>query len=126
MRVLIVEDNPVDLKLMRAVLASDGITVGERSSALGALEALQEERPDVILLDLQLPDDDGVNLVRELKRSPHTCDIPIVAVTAFPSRYRVRVMRAGCAACLVKPIDTRQLAATLGEVARTARSGRQP
>lgn len=118
MKVLIIEDHPTDRKLMSAVLEKNGHSVFERCSAEGALDAILAARPDIILLDLLLPGVDGLTFSRELKSNGHTCEIPIVAVTAYPERYRrEELLGAGCEVCIVKPFDTRDLARQVEDVA---------
>ena len=82
-RVLLVEDNPLNLKLVRDVLLHAGFDVVEaRSGEDGIVHAL-EDRPDIILMDLQLPGIDGTEAMRTIKRTPMGSSIPIVALTAF-------------------------------------------
>jgi CheY-like chemotaxis protein len=114
MKVLIIEDDPTDRKLMGAVLKMSGHIVRERASAEEALDAIEADRPDVILLDLRLPGIDGLTLARQLKSNAGTRGIPVVAVTAHPDRYRrEELLGAGCEACIIKPVDTRDLARQL-------------
>ncbi len=111
MKVLIIEDDAVDRKLVGAVLRIDGHSVRDRSSAQEALEAVRQDTPDVILLDLRLPGMDGLELAKAFKSDPTTRDIPIIAITAYPERYpRQALLDAGCEAWIVKPVDTRALA----------------
>ena len=110
MKVLVIEDDPTDRKLVVAVLQMNGHIVRESMSAEAALDAIAVEKPDVILLDLRLPGMDGLTLIRQLKAKAGTSQIPVVAVTAYPERYRrEELLAAGCEACIVKPIDTREL-----------------
>lgn len=110
MKVMVIEDHPTDLKLMGEVLKISGHSVHERTSAEGALEAVQADCPDLILIDLRLPGMDGLTLIRRLKADAGSCHVPIVAVTAYPDRYRREaLLAAGCEACIIKPIDTREL-----------------
>jgi len=96
----------------------DGHVVHERASAEGAVEAILTARPDLILLDLRLPDMDGPSLVRQLKANPETCHIPLVVMTAYPEYYpREELLASGCDAYIIKPIDTRELPKRLREVA---------
>ena len=121
MKVLVIEDNPTDSKLAQAVVRMSGHDSFEQSSAQGALEALRAYRPDVILLDLNLPGIDGIRFAHELRRYWDTRNIPIVAVTAYPHQYRLADVRsAGCALCIIKPIDTRKLVDQLQAVATNA------
>lgn len=127
MKVLVIEDNPIDLKLARAVVQLSGHDVFAHSSAEGALEALRSCQPDVILLDLNLPGTDGIRFAQELRRHRDTRNIPIVAVTAYPHQYRrADVLSAGCATCIIKPINTRKLIDQLQAVARNASRGGFP
>jgi|SRR5882672_10800042 len=122
MKVLVIEDDPTDLKLMGAVLKISGHSVDGRTAAEGAMEAIVADKPDVILLDLRLPGMDGLTLVRQLKANADTRQIPIVAMTAYPDHYqREELLAAGCAAYIVKPIDTRELPKNLEAI-----TGRKP
>jgi two-component system cell cycle response regulator len=118
MKVLVIEDHPMDLKLINVVLETGGHIVHQRTSAEGAVEAILADPPDVILLDLRLPGMDGPTLVRQLKAGAETRGIPIVAVTAFPDLYRrEEMLAAGCDAYILKPIDTRELPHRLEDLA---------
>jgi two-component system cell cycle response regulator DivK len=127
MIVLVVEDNPIDLKLARAVLESAGYEAQVRTSSEGVLEATRALRPDIILLDLYLPRIDGLSIVAELRRHWDTSRIPIVAITAYPLRYQpAEVLAAGCSGCIIKPIDTRELANQIRAVVANRGPGGQP
>jgi CheY-like chemotaxis protein len=120
MKILVVEDHPADLKLAGAVLRMSGHIVGEHISAEGVVEAIvaDKDKPDIILLDLNLPGMDGLALARQLKAKADTRHIPIVAMTAYPDRYRrEELIAAGCEICIIKPIDTRALPKQLEKVA---------
>jgi CheY-like chemotaxis protein len=126
-RVLVIEDNPIDSKLARAVVQMSGHDSSAQSSAEGALEALRAYRPDVILLDLNLPGIDGIRFAHELRQYPDTRGIPIIAVTAYPHQYRLEdVLSAGCALRIIKPIDTRELVDQLQAVAGNGRPDTLP
>lgn len=123
LKVLVIEDDTVDLKLVAAVLATGGLTVQQRHSADGAVEAVVADPPDVILLDIRLPGVNGRELAQRLRADSRTSSIPIVAVTAYPALYSPEELReAGCDLCIVKPIDTRELPHTLESMVR----GRPP
>jgi two-component system cell cycle response regulator DivK len=104
-RILIVEDNELNMKLLRDVLEAYGyatITTAEGGAALGLA---RENRPDLILMDLQLPDISGFDAVRRLKDHEETGTIPVVAVTAFAMvGDERRALTSGCDAYLAKPI----------------------
>lgn len=127
MKVLVIEDNATDSKLAHAVVQLGGHDCFEQTSAEGALRALRAYRPDVILLDLNLPGIDGIQFAHELRQYPDTRDIPIVAVTAYPDQYRRDdLLSVGCAICIAKPINTRELVDQLTAAATTGRPDRLP
>ena len=87
MKILVVDDEPRSLKLAHAVLMSEGYDVSPANGARAALTMIREDKPDLILLDLVLPDMDGLALIRQIKSNPETHDIQIIAITAFPDRF---------------------------------------
>lgn len=110
MNILLVEDDPTDMKLLSAVLNSSGHRVLERASAEQAVDEIKARHPEVILLDLKLPGMDGLELARRLKQDPETRHIPIVAITAAAEKFsKEQALAAGCDAYIVKPVDTRKL-----------------
>ena len=115
LKILIVEDSPSDLKLAQLVLESGGHQVNGTTAAEKALQAVKEDRPQIILLDLILPGMDGLAFARMLKADPDTRDIQLVAVTSFPEKFtRADALDAGCDAYLTKPISTSNLSSQLG------------
>jgi len=117
-RVLIIDDNPVNLKLARVVLAAGGFDVRTAEDAEAALAMLESFAPQVILMDVQLPGMDGLALTRRLKGDPVTRPITVIAMTAYAMKGdEQRMLQAGCDGYIAKPIDTRTLA---GEVAQYA------
>lgn len=109
-RILIVDDNAANLKLARVLLATEGYLVSTALNASEALEAIAAARPDLILMDLQLPGVDGLELTRQLKKRPDTRDIVIIALTAYAMiGDEARAIGAGCDGYVTKPIDTRTL-----------------
>ncbi|MBI5496361.1 MAG: response regulator [Deltaproteobacteria bacterium] len=112
--VLLVEDNEVALNLMRDYLQSRGLRVAGARGGREALAQVQELHPDVVLMDIQMPDMDGLEAIRELRRHPETRALPVVAVTALAMPGdRERCMAAGATDYLSKPVN---LAALLGTV----------
>jgi CheY-like chemotaxis protein len=110
MKVLVVEDEPTSMKLVRLVLSTDGHEVAEAEAVHAAVEEIRRSEPEVILLDLALPGIDGLTLARALKADPAKRHIVIIAMTAFPERFsREAALAAGCDAFIIKPIDTRKL-----------------
>ena len=82
-RILIVEDNDLNLKLFRDLLTAHGYETIETKDGLEAINLTRRERPDLILMDIQLPEISGLDVTRRLKSEDGICDIPIIAVTAF-------------------------------------------
>lgn len=114
--VLVVEDNETNQMLTMAVLVRDGYRVQAAGSAEEALAIIGSDRPDIILMDLQLPGQDGLAFTRALKADPATATIPVVAMTAHVMMGdEAQAIAAGCAGYIAKPIDTRNLA---GDVRR--------
>lgn len=109
-RVLIVDDNQVNLKLVTFVVQAAGFEVETAADADRALIAIAARKPDVILMDLQLPGIDGLELTRRIKQDAATRDISIIAVTAYAMKGdREKALAAGCDDYITKPIDTRGL-----------------
>jgi len=112
--ILIVDDNAVNLKLMRVLLAGEGYTVRTAGDAEEALGVLRDFRPRLILMDVQLPGMDGLELTRRLKDDPALGGVPVVALTAYAMKGdEGRALAAGCDGYITKPIDTRTLAAVI-------------
>jgi two-component system, cell cycle response regulator DivK len=108
--ILIVDDNPVNLKLIRVLLAGEGYDVHTAGDADGALRVLKNSSPQLILMDVQLPGIDGLELTRRLKADPATRDIKILGLTAYAMKGdREKILAAGCDGYIAKPIDTRAL-----------------
>jgi two-component system, cell cycle response regulator DivK len=108
--VLIVDDNPMNMKLVRVLLTGEGYEVRTAADALEALDILKEWRPLLILMDIQLPGIDGLELTRRLKADPGTEEIIIIGLTAYAMKGdEGRILAAGCDAYIAKPIDTRTL-----------------
>jgi CheY-like chemotaxis protein len=117
MKILVIEDHPSQLKLAHLVLSAAGHEVSDARAAEEALDAINRERPQLILLDMSLPGMDGLALARKLRADPATCDIPIVAVTSFSEKYsRGEAIAAGCDAYILKPLSTRELPSQLDEL----------
>ena len=108
--ILIVDDNPANLKLVKVLLASEGYDVRTAVDAEEALEILRTFRPQLILMDLQLPGMDGLELSRRIKQDPTSKNIRVVALTAYAMKGDdQRAFAAGCDGYIAKPIDTRTL-----------------
>lgn len=118
--ILIVDDNPQNLKLARVILVGAGYEVRTAEDAEGALEVLRTFRPLVILMDLQLPGMDGLELTRRLKVEPASAHIAIIALTAYAMKGdEERALAAGCDGYITKPISIDHLVQTVAaQVAR--------
>jgi len=113
--VLVVEDNPANLVLTQALLRRAGHRVAGAGSATEAMERLHEALPDLILMDIQLPGEDGLSLTRRLKADPRSAAIPVVALTAHAmSGDSAEALAAGCSGYITKPIDTRAFPEQVG------------
>ncbi len=105
-KILLVEDNAVNRDLIQFLLSSQGYQVLEAGTAQEAFEILKTERPDLILMDIQLPGMDGLEATKKLKGDPATQDIPVVAVTSYAMKGdREQALAAGCVGYITKPID---------------------
>jgi two-component system, cell cycle response regulator DivK len=122
--VLIVEDNPRNLKLVRDLLEHAGYRTLEASTAEDGLALARAHRPDLVLMDVQLPGMDGVQALGRLRAEPATNGIPVVAVTAFAMKDdRARFMAAGFDDYLEKPISVREFPGQVAEMLnRSARA----
>jgi CheY-like chemotaxis protein len=113
-RILIVDDNVTNLKLVAYLMKAKGYEVTTAVDAESALEAVRKARPRLILMDLQLPGVDGLELTKQLKADPATREIIVIAVTAYAMKGdQDRAIAAGCDDYVTKPIDTRQLPETI-------------
>lgn len=108
--VMVVEDNEKNRKLMRVVLKAKGYNVIEATTGEEALSILKDQRPNIILMDIQLPGIDGITLTRQIKADTATKDIPIIAVTAYAMKGdEQKILDSGCDAYISKPINTQEL-----------------
>ena len=104
-RILVIEDSPTNMMLSVDLLEHAGHTVLQAERADAGLEIAAREQPDLILMDIQLPDMDGMSATRILKAAPNTKDIPVIALTASAMKGdRERILEAGCDGYIEKPI----------------------
>lgn len=104
--VLIIEDTPENLRLFRAILKLEGARVLEANRAPAGIAIAEQEQPDVILMDLQMPGMDGLTATRLLHAASSTSHIPVVVVTASTMEEdRIKAVEAGCNGYIVKPVD---------------------
>src|SRR5215472_18254137 len=105
-KVLIVDDNRANLKLARVVLSLEGLDVRTAGSAEEALTVLESFTPDIILMDVQLPGIDGLQLTKQLKADPNRHHITVLAVTAYAMKGDMeKALAAGCDGYVSKPFD---------------------
>ena len=108
-RVLIVEDNPLNMKLFSAMVAAQGYDVLQAGNGSQGLELAQRQHPDLIIMDIQLPGMTGLEVTKNLKADEATRDIPILATTAYALRGdEEKIMASGCDAYMAKPIAISQ------------------
>ena len=104
--ILYIEDNAENRTLVRRVLQAEGYSVLEADNAIEALDVVQRHRPDLILMDINLPEIDGYSLTSQLKSMPSMFRVPIIALTANVMKGdRERTLEAGCDGYIQKPID---------------------
>jgi two-component system cell cycle response regulator DivK len=115
-KILIVDDNELNVRLFSVILQTRGYELRSAVDALEAIALLPHFRPELILMDIQLPGMDGLELTRRIKADPLTRDIVVVAVTAYAMKGdEQRARAAGCDGYVTKPIDTRALPIVIAE-----------
>ena len=126
-KILLVEDNPLNADMLSRRLTRRGFLVVTASDGLRAVAAAGSERPDLILMDIGLPEIDGYEATRRIKASPASSPIPVIALTAHALLTdRERAFLAGCDGFETKPIDFDRLLRTIGAAlgTETATAGR--
>lgn len=110
-KVLLVEDNPANMELAADLLEVAGFQVLRAPTAKVGIALARTEAPDAILMDIGLPDMDGLAAARTLKEDPRTKDIPVIATTSHAMKGdEGRILESGCDGYITKPIDTREFA----------------
>ncbi|RAH99328.1 two-component system response regulator [Acuticoccus sediminis] len=113
-RVLIVEDNELNMKLFHDLLEASGMEILETRNGIDALKVAKEQRPDLIVMDIQLPEMSGLEVTEQIKSDPDLKPIPVIAVTAFAMKGdEERIRAAGCEAYLSKPISIDRFISTI-------------
>lgn len=116
-KVLIVEDNALNMRLFSDLLESTGYETLQCVDGAKAVGLALEEQPDLIIMDIQLPDVSGLDIARWLKDDERTASIPVLAVTAFAMRTDEMLVReAGCEGYLSKPIQIKPFLKTVDEL----------
>ena len=105
-RILVVEDNDNNLYLIRFILEKNGFEVIEARDGLSGVEMAVKEKPDLILMDIQLPDINGMEATKRIRASKADGDVPIIALTSYAmAGDREKALAAGCTGYIEKPIN---------------------
>ncbi|OXE37632.1 MAG: two-component system response regulator [Phenylobacterium zucineum] len=113
-KILIVEDNELNMKLFHDLLDAQGYQILQTREGLQALSIAREHRPDLILMDIQLPEISGLEVTKWLKEDDDLAPIPVVAVTAFAMKGdEERIREGGCEAYISKPISVSHFLETI-------------
>jgi CheY-like chemotaxis protein len=116
-KVLVADDNPESRELIREVLQSEECQVLEAADGKEALERTRLNQPDVVLLDIQMPQMDGFSVLKRLRRDPRCATVPVAAITAYAMRGdRERALAAGFDEYITKPIHPASLRASIGRL----------
>ena len=125
-QILVVDDNPTNLKLASDVLELEGYSTIKAADAEEAQKMLEQTTPDLILMDIALPGMDGLTLTRKLKADERLKHVPVIALTAFAMKGdEQKALDAGCNGYITKPIDTRKLAQQVADLVRAAQPHRK-
>jgi two-component system cell cycle response regulator DivK len=112
--VLVVEDNELNMKLFHDLLEANGYNIVQTRSGLEAIDLAREHRPDLILMDIQLPEVSGLEVTKWIKEDDELRSIPVIAVTAFAMKGdEERIRQGGCEAYLSKPISVAKFIETV-------------
>lgn len=127
LRILIVEDSPVNMLLTVAILERAGHVALKAETAAEGLAIARSQRPDLILMDIQLPDMDGLEATRLVRADPRISGVPIIALTAFAMKGDVETMRdAGCDGYVTKPIRYQEFLQEVESVVERMQGRREP
>ncbi|MGV7225108.1 MAG: response regulator [Nitrospinales bacterium] len=114
--ILVVEDNELNMKLVKGLISIGKYRMLQAPDAESGIQLIREQRPDLVLMDIQLPGMDGLSATKILKEDPNLKDMPIVALTSYAMEGdKEKAMEAGCAGYIAKPIDTRNFLETLSQ-----------
>jgi two-component system cell cycle response regulator DivK len=115
--VLIVEDNELNMKLFHDLLEAHGFATIQTKNGMEAVGLAREHRPDLILLDIQLPEISGLEVTKQLKQDDELKSIPVIAVTAFAMKGdEEKIREGGCEAYIAKPISVTTFMETIQKV----------
>ena len=118
-RILIVEDNELNMKLFEDLLQAHGYSIYSTKDGLDALRLAREHMPDLVLMDIQLPEISGLEVTRMMKADPTLRHIPVVAVTAFAMKGdEEKIREGGCEGYIAKPISVARFIETVKQFLR--------
>ena len=116
-KILIVEDNPQNMRLLEMTLRANNYALIKATDGEEALNMARRERPDLIMMDIQLPKMNGLEVTKKLRENPAFSRTPIIGITAYAMKGdKERIIESGCDAYLPKPINTRELPGVIAEV----------
>ena len=114
--ILVVEDNELNMKLVRGLIKIGKYGILEAIDAESGIEQIRAQRPDLVLMDIQLPGMDGLSATKIIKEDPSIKDIPVVALTSYAMQGdEEKALEAGCTGYIAKPIDTRKFLGTISK-----------
>ena len=114
--ILVIEDNELNMKLVKGLIKIGKYRMLEAMDAESGIQLLRTHRPDLILMDIQLPGMDGLSATKIIKDDPSLKDIPIVALTSYAMQGdKEKALEAGCVGYIAKPIDTRKFLKTVSQ-----------
>jgi CheY-like chemotaxis protein len=123
--ILVVEDNELNMKLVKGLIKIGKYRMLEATDAESGIQLIREQRPDLVLMDIQLPGMDGLSATKIIKEDPSLKDIPIVALTSYAMQGdKEKALQAGCTGYIAKPIDTRKFLKTIAQYLNGANPGK--
>ncbi|MBN2322844.1 MAG: response regulator [Spirochaetes bacterium] len=126
-RVLVIEDNESNRYMIRCLLEQNGFEIVEAVTGEGGVEAAARERFDLIIMDIQLPDINGLEATRRIRQSSGDGDVPIIAVTSYAmTGDKTRAFDAGCTAYIEKPIEPDKFIKHVKKYIKLNKKGTQP
>ena len=114
--ILVIEDNELNMKLVKELISIGKYGMLEANDAESGIQQIREQRPDLVLMDIQLPGMDGLSATKIIKEDPALKDIPIIGLTSYAMQGdEEKALAAGCTGYITKPIDTRKFLKTVSE-----------
>jgi CheY-like chemotaxis protein len=114
--ILVIEDNELNMKLVKELISIGKYCMLEANDAESGIQQIREQRPDLVLMDIQLPGMDGLSATKIIKEDPALGDIPIIGLTSYAMQGdEEKALAAGCTGYITKPIDTRKFLETVSE-----------